>query len=74
MIINTGENKFEGGQTLGVHDRFVAGIFGNLELLNQSKHLCAWFHIAITSAPGGDSALTGFLALYIGDGLFILLV
>jgi hypothetical protein len=60
-------------RTLGIHDRLVAGIFGNLELLDQSKHLCAWFHIVVTSAPGGDSALAGFLALYFRDGLLTLL-
>jgi hypothetical protein len=62
------EYQKRGGRTLGVHDRLVAGIFGNLELLDQSEHLCAWFHIVVTSAPGGDSALTGFLALFIRDG------
>lgn len=61
-----------GGRTLRVHDRLVASIFGNLKLLDQSEHLCAWFHIIVTSAPGGDSALTRFLALF-RDAWFILL-
>lgn len=65
--------KKEGGRTLGIYDRLVAGICGHLELLDQSKHLCAWFHVVVTSAPGGDSALAGFLTLFIRDGLFILL-
>ena len=72
MKINT-KRKKNGGRTLGVHDRLVAGILGNLELLDQSEHLGAWFHIVVTSAPGGDSALTGFLALFIRNGLLILL-
>jgi hypothetical protein len=58
---------------LGVHDRLVARIFGDLELLDQGEHLRAWFRVVVTSAPGGDCMLTKFFSLFIRDRLFALL-
>jgi hypothetical protein len=44
-----------------------------LELLDERDHLCAWLHVAVASAPGGDRVLARFLALS-GNGLFSLLL
>ena len=45
--------------TLGVHDRLVARIFGDEELLDERVHLCARLHVVVAPAPGGNCALTG---------------
>jgi hypothetical protein len=50
---------------LGVHNRLVAGIFSDAELLDQGKHLRARFHVVVTSAPGGDGVLTRLFDLFI---------
>jgi len=60
-------------RTLGVYDRLVTSIFCHSELRDQSEHLCAWFHVVITSAPGGDGALTRFIDLFISNGMFVFL-
>lgn len=49
----------ESSLTLGVHDRLVARIFGDEELLYERDHLCARFHVVVAPAPGGNCALTG---------------
>jgi hypothetical protein len=57
---------------LGIHNRLVASVFGDLELLDQSEHLRAWLHVVVVSAPSRDRPLAKFLDLP-GDGLFALL-
>jgi hypothetical protein len=60
-------------RTLREYDCLVAGIFGDSELFNQGEHFRAWLHVVVTSAPGGDGALTRFFDLFIRNGRFSLL-
>jgi len=57
-------NKAEGHtHTLGVYDRLVAIIFGDLKLLDQRDHLRARLEVVVASTPGRHRLLAGFLDL-----------
>ena len=65
-----GESK---GHTLRVYDRLVAGIFGDLKLLDQREHLRARLQVIVASTPGRHRLLAGFLDLRRSYGLLALL-
>jgi hypothetical protein len=58
---------------LRAYDRLVAGVLGDLELLDQRQHLRAWLQVVVASTPGYHSLLAGFLDLSRSDGLLALL-